>query len=151
MLSEGTETFIKKTSSRVEGGLPKVLDYGPHDVSFRNVAHISAGRWYQLCLSMVRRGGGGDQQRQPNFGASLKPPLLLCKCRPVIDTFGARFEFEANARFDSQDMERQGDDEDGWVNDDRSGEKTTDDEQETSAESDAGLAYGLISRLYFYY
>ena len=40
VLSEGSESFIKKTTSRVEGGLPKVLDYGPHDVTFRQVVAL---------------------------------------------------------------------------------------------------------------
>ena len=37
VISEGSETFIKKTSKKFEGGFPKALDYGPHDVSFKKV------------------------------------------------------------------------------------------------------------------
>ena len=39
-MAEGSETFVKKTSNRFEGGFPKALEQGPYDVAFKNVAHL---------------------------------------------------------------------------------------------------------------
>ena len=134
-LSEGSETFIKKTSNRLEGGFPKPLDYGPHDITFKNVAHVYGGKWYQLCL-LIR-----------NVSTSFKgPPLLVCKCKNSLTAFGTTFEFEPSVSFEDE-AEESGN---------GGGQRSEDSEQgfavlQESTPQQHELAHGLISRLYFYH
>ena len=148
VLSEGSESFIKKTTSRVEGGLPKVLDYGPHDVSFRNVAHIAEGRWYQLALSIVRRGNfqpGTKPDPETCAANDSQPPILACKCKSRITAFGATIEFEPSVSLEpgEQPVRVDGGSEEGHENAERAFDETMPRED--------GFAYGLISRIYFYH
>ena len=149
VLSEGSESFIKKTTSRVEGGLPKVLDYGPHDVSFRNVAHIAEGRWYQLALSIVRRGNfqpGTKPDPESCAAGDSQPPILACKCKSRITAFGATLEFEPSVALEPGEQAARGDG-GSAEGDDGSAEEAFDG---TMPQAN-GYAYGLISRIYFYH
>lgn len=152
VLSEGSESFIKKTTSRVEGGLPKVLDYGPHDVSFRNVAHIAEGRWYQLTLSIVRRGNfqpGTKPDPESCAAGDSQPPILACKCKSRITAFGATIEFEPSVCLEPGEQAARG----------AVGSEEGNDDEEAEAEAafdgtmprENGFDYGLISRIYFYH
>ena len=154
VLSEGSESFIKKTTSRVEGGLPKVLDYGPHDVTFRNVAHIAERRWYQLSLSIVRRGNfaPGTKPEQPDGaggaaaaaeGDSGRPPILACRCKSRVAAFGATLEFEPSVRFEPVEQEGGGGGDDGHC--------VVEGDGALPGSSESSFAYGLISRIYFYH
>ena len=154
VLSEGSESFIKKTTSRVEGGLPKVLDYGPHDVSFRNVAHIAEGRWYQLSLSIVRRGNfqpGTKPDPDSCAADDSQPPILACKCKSRITAFGATLEFEPSVFLEEpgEDQAARGDGpaDGGSKEGDGSVEAATD----GTMPRENSIAYGLISRIYFYH
>ena len=147
VLSEGSESFIKKTTSRVEGGLPKVLDYGPHDVTFRNVAHIAEGRWYQLALSIVRRGSfqpGTKPDPESDAASDSRPPILACKFKSRVTAFGATLEFEPSISFEPADQASHGED-----RSEEGGESTEEAFDEETREN--GCAYGLISRIYFYH
>ena len=156
VLSEGSETFIKKANNRkFEGGFPKALDYGPHNVSFKQVAHVDKNKWYELCLKI--------SDELPSIC-----PLLVCKCvNRRTEYFGVDFEFETSYAFSKsrnnlESFDGQQDDkkDEVFFEDNPEDEQPQQQEQkelsevldlQDESEDKDGLIYGLISRLYFYY
>lgn len=157
VLAEGSETWTKKCMPWAEGGLPQPLDYGPHDVSFKAVAHIYKGKWYELTLDLTRlesvmMSGSASvvaASRKDEVTNSTKMRMLVPRCKNKATFFGVNFDFEecdpefcASAAASLWDVEEE-------------------DEEDSEQEAIEGggqkpkpvksLAYGLISRLYFYY
>ena len=70
------------------GGLPKALDYGPHDITFKSPSHINKNLWYELSLSI------SNVEAPWN-----KYPLIVCKCKDDLVSFGVEFQFEKSYEF----------------------------------------------------
>eukprot|EP00095_Tigriopus_kingsejongensis_P007660 maker-scaffold116_size340332-snap-gene-2.23 protein:Tk07660 transcript:maker-scaffold116_size340332-snap-gene-2.23-mRNA-1 annotation:"btb poz domain containing 6" len=138
VLSEGAETFTKKSSNqKLDGGLPaKGLYPNPHNVSLRSVAHIYKDKWYELCLTLSRL----DRDLR-------NAPMLMTQCKEKADAFGVNFEFksrtmpEEEASVDDIGIEK------------TSSKAENDDEEEEDQDGffDKNLVPGFFSRLYFYY
>ncbi|TRY71737.1 hypothetical protein TCAL_08154 [Tigriopus californicus] len=136
VISEGTETFMRKPSRNFEKGLPKsALNSGPHDISLRNIAHIYKDKWYELCLTitLMDRDSG-------------KVPMFMTQCKDNVSAFDVNFEFKSR-----------------HIPDDKKSMASLDEirviDEEESPEADepddgffdSNLVPGLFSRLYFFY
>ena len=119
----------------------------------RNVAHIAERRWYQLSLSIIRRGNfaPGTKPDQPDAagaaagaeGDSGRPPILACRCKSRVTAFGATLEFEPSVRFEPGEQEGGGGGDDG--------DCVVEGDSASPGGSEYSFAYGLISRIYFYH
>ena len=158
-LGEGSESSCKKPTPRVEGGLPKPLEYGPHDVSFKSVTHAYAGKWYELVLDIATADGGPAAAPAASASGTVKPnkvPMLVPRCRSKANFVGVNFEFQENdpdfcssAAASLWDLEEE--DEDESEDEKTDGAEGPEGQQEDKPKQMKNLAYGLISRLYFYY
>lgn len=166
LMSDGAETFIKKTSNKIEGGLPKALDYGPHDITFKNPSHINKNQWYELSLSIANVEAPWN-----------KYPLIVCKCKDQLTSFGVGFTFAKSYEFKEEDRaifdldedvesERSSSESEGQEEEEIEGavggrvvsavlDKETKKAKKSKEAADVvgedDVSYGLISRLYFYY
>lgn len=153
MICDAPESFIRKSIPKTEASNTKSLNYGQHELAFNEVAHIYKDKWYELSLKIS----------EEMWSVC---PLLVCKCKNRVENyFGVDFDFEPsyvfNKKSNNMDCFDQGDDRseaseaedlpcEALVVADEDADAAELSEQEVDDENQ-NLAYGLISRLYFFY